>query len=97
MTDDPRRLRNLAIVGFLFHYPGVRVLGGRRLRPEWTTKNVVALGATFAAMAVIGLVAARSGHAGAGVFGAWCVGHFVWSGWLAWGIATGRALRPEDG
>jgi hypothetical protein len=94
MTDDPARLRRLALLGFVAHYPGVRVIGGRRLRPEWARRNLALLGATLVAMGAAGMVGARSGHAVTGVVATWAIGHFAWSGWLAWGIATGRALEP---
>jgi hypothetical protein len=96
MSDDPTRLRLLAVLAFAGHYPAVRILGRRKLRPEWVRKNLLAIGATFAAMGAAGALGARLGHPALAVLAAFSTGHFVWSGWLAWGIVNGVALLPEE-
>ncbi len=95
MTDDPSRLRLLAVLAFAGHYPAVRILGGRRLRPEWVKKNLIAIGATLAAVGAAGAIGSRFGHPAIAAIAAFSTGHFIWSGWLAWGIATGAALEAE--
>lgn len=96
MSDDPAHLRLLAMLAFAGHYPAVRILGGRALRPEWVRKNVLAICATLAAVGVAGAIGSRYGHPAIAAISAFSTGHFVWSGWLAWGIAKGVALVPVD-
>ncbi len=94
MSDDPARLRLLAVLAFAGHYPAVRVLGGRKMRPEWVRKNLIAIGATLVAVGAAGAIGGRYGHAALPAIAAFSAGHFIWSGWLAWGIAKGVALEP---
>lgn len=95
-TDRRARLHLLAFLAFAGHYPAVRVVGRRKLRPEWVRKNVLAIGSTFVAVGVAAAVGTKVGHPGALALAAFTIGHLAWSGWLAWGIATGAALQPVE-
>lgn len=81
--------RQLALIGFLFHAPGLWYIGKVRLGPEVARENRVALLWTAVATVVVGAVT-RSGW---WALGAWTVGHFIWSGCLARAALKGRLIR----
>ena len=85
MKPDTR----LAILGFVFHGPGVRVLGGRTLNARIWRINLWALAATGAAM--IGGFAAGGPW---GLFWGWFVGHFAWGTYFARALYRGEAVEP---
>jgi hypothetical protein len=86
MTPEAR----LALIGFLFHGPGVRVLGGRSMDARTWRLNLGALACTGAAM-VAGLVASGPW----GLFWAWFIGHMAWGSLLARALLRGGAVVPE--
>ena len=74
--------RSAAIVGFLFHAPGLR-LAGKRLPPALLRANAVALAMTVVA------IAAASPFGWRVMLGAWVAGHFAWSAYLARAVLRG--------
>lgn len=82
----------LALVGFLGHAPGLRLVARARFAPGFAPRNLVALALTLAAMVVAG-VGAPPGSAAAWVLVAWLIGHFAWSLILAGWILAGGALQ----
>ncbi len=65
-------MNRLAVVGFLFHVPGLKLFTRATLTPRVLGLNAVALLATF------GLMAA-AWQWGFSVLAAFLVGHFAWS------------------
>jgi hypothetical protein len=62
----------LAVVGFLFHVPGLKLFAHATLTPRVLQLNAVALLATFALMAA-------AWQWGFSVLAAFALGHFAWS------------------
>ncbi|MCA9693609.1 MAG: hypothetical protein KC636_28700 [Myxococcales bacterium] len=85
--------RRLALLAFLFHGPGLRLLAGYRFSRPLFRANVVALALTLAAMAVA-LLAAPPGSRGLPVLIAWAIGHFAWSVILASVVSREGAAPP---
>jgi hypothetical protein len=79
----------LALIGFLFHAPGLWFIGKVRLGEAVARENRIALGWTAVATVITG-VTLRSGWA---AVVAWTVGHFVWSTLLARAALDGRLER----
>jgi hypothetical protein len=75
----------VALIAFLFHGPGLRLLTSFRMSRSLFRANLVALGITLAAMAYAGAVA-PVGSKGAAIFLAWIVGHFGWSAILSFSV-----------
>ncbi len=69
---------SLAVLGFLGHAPGLKIVAGARFNTRFVRVNLVAVGLTLAAMAVAGFVAPAD-LGGWWVFVVWVVLHFVWS------------------
>jgi hypothetical protein len=86
--------RRLALLGFLGHAPGLRLLGRVRFRPRFVRTNLVAVGLTLAAMVAAG-IAAPVGAGGRWVFVTWLVLHFVWSTIVSAWILGGAPLRAD--
>ncbi len=81
-----RRTRSLRIaVAFLFHAPGLWLIGTPGLGRGVRRKNVVAVLATLLAMGVAGAVTRSAWPA----IIAWAVGHVAWGTWLAARLARG--------
>ncbi|MCA9715512.1 MAG: hypothetical protein H6713_39735 [Myxococcales bacterium] len=87
-----RSRARLAALAFVFHAPGVVVLGGRRLTRRARRVNLVALALTLVAM-LAAYELAPAGRAGSATLITWLVGHFAWSVAIASWIARGGALR----
>jgi hypothetical protein len=81
-----RGAASLALVGFLFHAPGLKLLARARLSPHAVKLNVAAAALTLAAMAYAWL-------SGRSVFLAWLIGHFAWSTVLAALALRGQVTR----
>ncbi|MCA9659443.1 MAG: hypothetical protein KC486_13940 [Myxococcales bacterium] len=86
--------RRLALLGFLGHAPGLRLLGRVRFRPRFVRTNLVAVGLTLAAMVVAG-IAAPAGAGGRFVLLTWLVLHFAWSAIVSAWILGGAPLRDD--
>jgi hypothetical protein len=82
MTPEAR----LALIGFMFHGPGVRVLGGRSMDARTWRLHLGALAAMGA-----GLVASGPW----GLFWAWFIGHMAWGSFFARALLRGGAVVPE--
>lgn len=91
---DPAALRRLAVIGFMGHAPGLKLLGQCRFSPALTRRNLWALGATLAAMA-IAYASAPQGGGWLWLAVAWLVGHFAWSAALARAILSGEGVVPR--
>ena len=66
-------------VAACFHAPGLRLFYSIRLTPRLFRYNLLAVGLTLAAMAVV-FASTRSWLP---VTAAWAVGHTLWGAWLA--------------
>lgn len=86
--------RWLAVLAFVGHTPGIKLLVRCRFTPRLVRVNLVAAGLTVVAMIVAGIVAAP-GHRGFAVLVAWLFGHFAWSVIFSGWILRGGAI--EDG
>lgn len=81
--------RQLAVIGFLFHAPGLWYIGKVRLGPAVARENRAALLWTAVATAIVAVMTRSGGWA----LGAWTIGHFIWSGLLARAALKGRLIR----
>jgi hypothetical protein len=79
----------LALVGFLFHAPGLKLLARARLSPLTVKLNVIAAALTLAAMAEAWL-------SGRSVLVGWLIGHFAWSATLAMLALRGQVTREAE-
>jgi hypothetical protein len=84
----------LAVIAFVGHVPGLKVIARCRFTPALVRVNVVAAGLTLIAMAVAWF-AADEGQRGWAVLIAWLVGHFAWSTIFAGWILAGGAVRSD--
>ena len=88
---SPERLRRCALIGFVGHLPGVKLLVSRTVTPRLARANVAAVALTLAAM-LWAFTAAPAGAAPRWVFVAWLAGHFAWSTTLAAWILRGGGV-----
>jgi hypothetical protein len=87
----------LAVVGFVGHTPGLKLLARCRFTTRLVRINIAAVLLTLVAMVgAYGL--ADDGERGWSLLVAWLVGHFLWSGilatWILLGGAIASASRP---
>ena len=83
----------LAILGFLGHAPGLKIVAGVRFNGGFVRTNLIAVGLTLAAMGGAGILA-PPGARGLWVFVVWLALHFVWSTILSTWILRGEPFEP---
>lgn len=94
-TPRPINRRWSALVGFIGHAPGLKLLVPCTFSSRLVGANVIAVVATVAAMLIAWFVAPE-GSGWWWLFIAWVVGHFCWSSVLATWILLGRGLSPKE-